>query len=296
MFMWGRYTLIGVLISACVLGVYFLATSREGSDGDEVAIVNGASISYDDIAVDPRLSEFALPSGVSEAETEIETRAREMRLLRGRVRKIIFDEKVAELNLAASDEEVDFRVEEIFRKTEMTKDEANTMCEEIKLVHEALVEWHNDRERADRIYEEKLAGSSISEDQWKLFQICCDTPEKLRTMVVPKTIEDMKKNSRESAAKDVLYSKLMNVITADVSVTSSEIEQAYAAEYASSPESPPLDEVRSVLEGTLLAKKKDDAMRLWWAEQYKKADIEVKDPRFGDFAKLLMSGGIPQRE
>jgi hypothetical protein len=230
-------------------------------------------------------------AGVDEQQLIEEIHRQETRRLIGSIRELIFREKVVELGLVASEEEVDWQVEEIFDKVGMTGEKAKDVCERARLVYEGLMAWQANRSLAGAIYEEKLAGSGISREEWKLFQLSYDSAEKLKGMVVPGGIEDMKRKSRESSRKDVLGRKVEQFITREVSVKSEEVEEAYRERYGSLAQKPGFQEVAEKLGSELLVKKKQEAVRLWWLQQYRQADIEIRDPRFQHVLGILRRGG-----
>ena len=94
--------------------------------------------------------------------------------------EVIFKQKIAELGLTTSEEEVDSRVDEIFEKAGMTDEKAKAICESSRAVYEALMAWQKEPSRGDAIYNEKLADSPINKVQWTVYQACFDTPEKLK--------------------------------------------------------------------------------------------------------------------
>jgi len=85
----------------------------------------------------------------------------------------------------------------------------------------------------------------------------------------------------------VLAKKLMDVVTKDVSVGPEEVEAAYIKKYGHLSKKPTLEEVRDELAVELLRQKKDEAMKLWWRERYKEAQIEIKDERFAGVTAIL---------
>lgn len=278
-----------VLILLCmlvILGGYLLHIQENGPN-DLVAIVHGAKILYKDVKVDPKTVQLSHAEQISASQLKSEVHKQEMRRLAGKIHKVIFEQKIDELRITVSEKEVDSRVDEIFRQTNMTSEKAAAVCENARALHEALAAWQKDPSHGDVIYNEKLAGSLISKEQWKAFQVAYDTPEKLKSLVVPKNIDDMKKNSRESSRMDVLNKKLEDVITKNVSVKAEEIEAAYQKKYGNLPERPPLEEVMEKLNVQLLSKKKQEAKKVWWQEHYRQAKIEIKDQRFKDVLNIL---------
>lgn len=132
-----------------------------------------------------------------------------------------------------------------------------------------------------------MSDSLISKEQWNEYKAYFNTPEKLRLLLVPSDINDMKENSRESSKKDILYEKLTDIITMGVSVSNEEIEELYRDKYEHMSEKPPLESVSDELYRELLNSKKNEAKKKWWREQYKELDVEIKDRRFEKVAEYL---------
>lgn len=173
----------------------------------------------------------------------------QMRRLAAKIQECIFRQKVSEYGINAAEEEVWSRVDEIFSKAGVE------IAESLRIIYAALLEWHKDPNKTDGIYEEMLK-SVITKDQWRLCQACFDTPEKLRRFTIPNNVEDMRKDSYESAKKDILYQKLNDIITADVRVSEQEIESAYQEKYGHWDKKPTLEEVRDRLYNQLMNRKR----------------------------------------
>jgi len=282
------------LILLCVVGAQFLYGERQDPNYTEmqdpnsvVAIVNGTEIFYRDIRIDPNIVQLGYTGDMNTFQLDAEVKKHETRRLTSKIRDVIFAQKVAEFGLTASEEEVGSRVEEIFQKTGTTPEIAKKVSEKARAMYEALAAWHKDPSKANAIYNEKLAGLGVSREGWKLNQLCWDTPEKLRRFVVPDSIDDMKRTSRESSRRDVLYKKLNDIITKDVSVSIEEIEAEYQKEYCHVSPKPPFDDVKESIRSELLSKKKQEAKATWWREQYGKSNIETFDEQFRDILDML---------
>lgn len=279
------------LISLCIVGILtgYLFHAQEIETNELVAIVNGTEVFYKDIKVDPKIIQLTYAQELGARQLKKEIRKHEMRRLAGKIHEVIYRQKIDELGLIVSEEEVDYRVEEIFQQANMTSEKAAVICESARAFREALEAWQKNPSMEDVIYNEKLVGSGVTKEQWKLYQICFDTPEKLKLFAAPNNIEDMKRNSRRSSRKDMFYKKLNDIITKNVSVRNEEIEEIYEKKYAHIAEKPPLDELlKETLRLELLIRKKHEAEKLWWQEQYRQAMIEIKNPRFKDVLNILL--------
>ncbi|MBA7679097.1 hypothetical protein ES703_87380 [subsurface metagenome] len=280
--------LLGILV---MLVSYSLLTQEIIPDDLLVAIVNGVEVVYGDIKADRKIIQLTCTQGLSKRQFNNEVRKHEMRRLSGKIHEVIFTHAIDEMGLTVSEEEIDFQVDELFRKGNLTDEQVAFVCTEARALHEALEAWHRNPGNEDAIYNEKLASLNVTRDQWKLHQACWDTPEKLKRFVVPSDIEDMKRNSRGSSRRDVFYKKLGDIITSDISVTDDEVKQAYQNKYSHLSEKLPLYKVEYELRSELLAEKKQEARKLWNQEQYRKANIEIKDTRFDDVLNILR--GLP---
>lgn len=121
----------------------------------------------------------------------------EIRRLAGKIQEVIFKQQISEDGVNATEKEVWSRVDEIFSKAGVTDKKAKEIAESSRIIYAALLEWHKDPNKADDIYE-KMLKSVITKDQWRLYQACFDTPEKLRRFAMPDNIEDKKEQLRIS--------------------------------------------------------------------------------------------------
>jgi len=277
-----------LFVLLCMVGTQSLLAETEDPNSI-VATVNDVNILYKDIRADLKVVRMLHAGDINTLQLESEVRKQETRRLAGKIRELIFKQKITELGLTASEKEVDSRVEEIFRKTGMTNEKAKAICESGQAVYEALVAWQKNPSNGDAIYNEKLSDSLISKEQWKLWQACYDTPEKLKQLFVPKDIEDMKKNSRKASRIDVLYQKLESVITKNISVGAKEVEEEYKKRYGHISPKPGLEETRqmTMIEKELLTHKKEKAITIWWKEQYNSSKILILDKHFDGVLDLL---------
>jgi len=299
---YSRYVILFLsLLLVCLIGLtgrYFINFKdhepKEINDSNNIiAVLNGEKLTYQDIQFDQSIKGLPYLQGQNTKELDDEIHKQEIRRLAVKIRDSIFMKNINEFGITATQKEIHSRVEQNFATANIDKEKAEEICKNIRVVYEALLEWQKDTSRADAIYNEKLS-SFISRDQWDLYKACYDTPEKIKKMVVPKNIEDMKKNSMESSKKDVLYQKLYDIITKDISVTDKEIKDAYVSKYSHLPEKPPIEEVIDELRSELLNKKKQKTEALWWQDQYRQAKIEIYDSKFKNVWNILQNKERPE--
>ncbi len=202
-----------LLVIVCIMTSFsgHLTHADAGGPNDVVAVVNGETISYHDIETDPKMLSTLYASELNTDQLAKEKQRNEMRRLLGKIQMMIREQQIIELGLTATEREVRSKVDETFEKAGFTDDKAKMFCEQISAVYDALLEWYENPSKSDAIYNEKLSGRHITRQQWKLFQLCYDTPEKLKHLNIPKNIDDMKMNSQESIRRDILHQKLDNI-------------------------------------------------------------------------------------
>ena len=200
------------------------------------------------------------------------------------IRQAIIDQNIKKYNITVNEQEVNAKIDEMFAKID--PNELREIIQKNFATYEALKEWQKDPSKSDIIYNEKLESLGFSRDQWELLTITYDTPQALQNMQVPKNIEDMKKNSCESAKNDLLLQKLMDTVT-NMTVTEDEIKEAYNLKYGDWNHDAPFEEVKEIIREQLKKENETAAMTIWLNEQYKKAKIEIKDPKFDEVLEIL---------
>jgi len=285
-----RYKQTFLIIAIFLFGVVniYAETSKVDvqADSNVVAVVNGKTILYKEIKADQQIIQLGYAEELVPARMQLIVEEVETKRLAAKIQKIVFEKKIFELDITASEKEVNTRVEEMFRKVELDPNQANEMIEIMRITVDALEEWQENPSSADAIYNQKLA-SIISKEQWKTHQVCYNTPQKLKKMrrLIPTNIEDMKKNSRASTRNDLLYEKLRNLITRDILVSDIEISNAYKTKYSSLTEKPNLEHVRESLREEILFKKRQEKENVWWQNEYKKININIIDERLKEASK-----------
>ncbi len=63
--------------------------------------------------------------------------------------------------------------------------------------------------------------------------------------------------------------------------------QTYSKNYSDVSDKPPLEQVKKKIHAQLLTQKKELARKLWWQEQYRHTNIQIKNPRFKDVLNML---------
>ena len=274
---------------------------NSGSDGipelpgkTPVATVNGTVIPFDAIKVDPNELTLFQPA-MKEDILMRRVKERELQKLAARIHIIVADQKLRDMGITASDEEVRARVDASFRTVGWTSD-ANIapMRKQWDALRTALAKVIADPNAADDLYREYLQPVGVSKDQWRALRFSYGTPEKFKKLKFPANLEEMKANSIQSAKGDVLHEKLDERITANVKVSDEDVRSAYQKEYGGSSNAPPFDEVKDRIRAKLLQAKQNEEKARWWREQYKSADIEIKDPAFRGVMDLLL--GYPSSD
>jgi hypothetical protein len=262
----------------CIMSVLHVYAA---SDISVIAVVNGENIFYQDIKVDPKNIQQGSLKILDPARLEEAVYEAEKGRLAAEILEKIKMQKIIELGLTVSEEEVDFELERKFKIGGIDEKKADEMNKMYQALANALESWQKDPLKGDAIYEEQLA-TYMNKAQWNAFQVSYDTAEKIIKMrsLIPTDLNDMKRQSKESSQKDVLLQKLQDVITSNVSVSDEEIETYYQQKYGHLSEKPRFNDVGAILHQELQFMKKQDVEAAWWKKQYEKSVIEIKDPRF----------------
>jgi hypothetical protein len=256
-----------------------------------VATVNSVNVIYKDVKVEPEMIRQLSTINTNHIELEKATLAFEKERLASKIHDLIFEQIITDWGLSVSESEIDGRVEQLFERANMTTEKANIICQTGQALFDALTAWQQNPSKEDSIFNTMLANTSISREQWNMFQAFYNTPEKLKTFVVPNNINEMKQTSRESSKKDLLCEKLENIITQDVTATINEIETSYEQQYGNAFPKPSFEDAKEVIKCDLLAKKKQEAIISWWQKQYNDADIQTESRFIG--VKNILYQSIP---
>lgn len=271
-------TFVVVVSFFCIINVLH---GHAESDISVIAIVNGEKILYRDVKVDPKIVQLTSSKVLDPVSLEEATYEAEKDRLAAKILEIIKMQKIIEFGLTVTAEEADHELERKFKIGGIDEKKADEMSKMYQALATALEAWQKDPLKGDAIYEEKIA-PYMNKAQWNAFQVSYDTAGKIAEMrsLIPTNLNDMKRQSRESSQRDVLFRKLQDIITSNISVSNEEIETYYHQKYHRLSERPSLNEVRDILHQELLFMKKQEIEIVWWKKQYGEVVIEIKNERF----------------
>lgn len=274
-----------------VVSLALVAEGVEVRDPNHVvAIVGQTKILFGEIAESPGLEEglYAVYLGKDPNKPDLEqaTHTQRLRRLARRIRQIVINHKIQQLGIAVSDKEVDKKVGEVFQG--LRTGQVQAMIGAAQAIRDALAAWQKDPGSSDAIYQRLLA-NIMSKEQWRTWQVCYSTPEKLEQLSrnVPRDVNDVMRQTRESVRRDLLYQRLVDAITKDVHITDTEVRQTYKARYGGSPDAPTFEAVAEGLRSSLVAEKKAKALEDWLRLQYKRAGIRILDTDFRAVMEIL---------
>jgi hypothetical protein len=242
-------SIIRILFSLIVIWIFLWNVHGSAiEDTCVVAVVAGREILYKEIKADPEIVQLSYDKPLQLNELEKAIYDYENQRLAMRIKLLIEEDMIRKLGIAVTDEEVDRELKRRFEQAEISQRTVDEIRKKSIALAKALEEWQQNPEKSDVIYQERLASKSITSQQWKVFQLSYNTPEKLAEMrgLIPSTVADMIANSRSSCRQDLLFEKLNVRIASAVSVEE------------------------------------------WWQEQYRQAKIEIKDERFKDVLEMLI--------
>ncbi|MBP8605638.1 MAG: hypothetical protein KBI46_07350 [Phycisphaerae bacterium] len=246
----------------CIVNILLFCMSSLASRLDPnsvIAFVKERKITYNEIKLDIKYASTL---------TLEQIKKQEQRRLWRKIDDIIFQEAVHDYHIRATESEIDMQVDETFEKANLSDEQIHKICRISNAIHDALIALYQKPSAAQEIYQEKLS-SLISEDDWKTWQTLIDSPEKLKRLVICNDINDLKRNSRESAKNDVLRAKLNKIITKDVNVSEEEIVRAYRKRYKEAKVPPEYTAVHNEIYLELLENKRQDVISDWKKSQYK---------------------------
>jgi hypothetical protein len=268
-----KKTLLGLaLIVSCLCG------AQDISDRETVLSVQGNEIRYEDIKIDPySKSNIASTFGISaaaNASIKLEdpiimerlqgmAHKREIGVVISKIREIIHQDKLKTFNVKVTENEVEERAASLKK---LSGPQLKQYCVVNELILKALTAMREEKINAETAYNTFLS-KVINKNEWENAQLNYDTIAKQNELR-----EAIK--SPEIDYKNVVRCRIMEEKFEDA------IDKDIAEHYPN---------LRNHIEEThtALADKNDALRDLWWREQYKKANIEIKNEKYRPVLSLL---------
>ena len=261
-----------------------VAITKDKTDSSVIAIVNGEEILYKDIKLDNISLQLFDTKGLTPLESQNIIKKNEKERLVGKIWEIIKNSAIKNLALTVTNNEIESEVNKRFEAAGIDEKKASEISLRYSKLIKALEDWQKNPSNADSIYQNILSNTSITKEEWRVFQSVYNTPEKLLEMqaLIPEDLNDMKQNTRKSVEKDLLFNKMRDIICADVSVSDTEVETYYQKKYLDIPEKPNFNKVKEILRQELMNEKKKEAESKWWQKQYNNSKISIIDDDYKD--------------
>ena len=214
----------------------------------------------------------------------------EMDRLAAMIREKIRLQKIREAGLTVSEREVDRALDKMFEAGKIDEKVASKLNKELTALADALEAWQKDPSKGDVIYEEMLSSTGTIKKTWEIDKINYGTLEKLAKFraMIPHSVSDMKRMSRDSKKRDLMFEKLRMIVAPDVTVTDEEMKEEYEHRYARVSKKPDFRKIKKGLRQELISQKRDVALFAYLQEQIMKAKIEIKNEKFKDVLDILI--------
>ena len=261
---------LALITASLLLGNNTVAEDKSKTTSTVVATVDGAPVYQDEIEI------RFLKEEASATEMEINR-------LEARIRQIIEESVIKELNIQATTAEIKAEVDSKFEQAGIDQAQADKIAEMYKVLVVALKKWHDNKSQSTEIYEEHL-NKFMTQAQWQLWQESCPSAKELMPLKkqMPQSLDDMKRTSFQSSKRDVLYAKLVDHVTKNIRVQDNEVRAAYAERYQGVADKPSFPTVEEQLKAEVLARKRQLAMAEWWESRFRQANIHIVDKRTRD--------------
>ncbi len=265
---------------AFILQIAMANAPEEGLSTNQVAVVEGRAVMYEQVKVDSQLlaSHFERVHGRrprTQADTESierERLARETRKLQKMIRVTIRQLETEKHGITVTKAEVERTWEKYLRDHHV--DKSTVMAEGREALSDLLRSYEDvvDRgEDPDRVYDRRLAGV-MSRAEWEMRLEHEATPERRSQLQRILEIPDDTLLKPDTGFRDMIVADKMNQeIDEDLMLQDPEF-----AEYISLRKTDPKnDKVQSKGPNYRTAKRFE-----WWQGCYRKANVEIRDPRF----------------
>ncbi len=262
-----RYAVYSCLVIVCC--TVYGAVGDRVDPNTVIAYVEDKPVFYGDIRID----EVA-----SKVYSREEIDSLEFRRLLTFMQNLAVDRKIEEYAIQVDDEEVDAEIERRFKH--LTVEQSDSIIQSGRMLYQALIKWQENPENEKEIYESLLATTRISRTDWANYRQFFDTPEKLKKLAIPKSLGDMKANTKPSAVKDLQYRKLMNTVVGEVVVEPNQVHTEFITNYKKQYPDLEVEDVYEEIETKLLQRKIEREFNKWYLEQLKKMQINILDKHF----------------
>lgn len=263
-----------------------------------VVVVNGREIKYREI--DRReytlsiyeMKNERLPKGYKLNEAILKN---EKEALVGIIHDIVKKQKLVELGIKVSEEEIDKEIQNILSK--ISPEEIQKANRKMLALTKALEEALENPNKEKEIYGKSLS-TLMSYEEWKTYRTQINNMAKLDLLKkeFPITIEKEKQKIHRQDMKSLLLDrKLGQYITKNVSVTDEELKKFIQEEkHIKIKNEDQYKKLKDVFRGELSERKKREKLSEWWQSVYEEAHIEIKDPRFENVIYSFKKGVKPE--
>ncbi|RKY35751.1 MAG: hypothetical protein DRP78_05225, partial [Candidatus Omnitrophota bacterium] len=221
-----------------------IVIAQDIPDNTLIATVNGNEITYKEIVPCKEHIEYMKfnykkihNQAITEEELKKYLEDTEKHSLANKIRNIVKNQAIKTLGIIVTQEEIENKIEDMIKLIENAGISEKQAFKEVQeksfLMIKALKIWQKNQDKSTDIYKRLLFPRNISLDEWQIWRINYSTPEKLQELqkFIPKTIEDMRKNSYKSAKKDLLWEKTRNFFGKNIVATDKEINEYHKKKY-----------------------------------------------------------------
>ena len=273
--------------SLCAAFLSCVCVAFARSEESVVVMVDGHVIRSSDIAVSSDfVAENVQPDADAASQAAVEHQKQK---LQNQIRKIVFDEAVDRYGIVVTEDEVTARINESFAVMGITENTAIQIRNKGLRIADCMRRVVINRADPGVIYSTDIE-ERITPSEWDAYLSNYDTAAKIDAFIMslPRSVADMKANSRASARSDLEAERLEQRICSDIAVTDADVS-TYCQQRLQKTRDEISPELREKIKIRMLLDRKADAMRMWWKKEIAEADIEVLDSRFEGIKYAIMN-------
>ncbi len=297
----GRGALLALIVATCV-GAILLpntsggasAASKEVGERHIVARVYGKPIYQDEMKTDEQSIRLSLGDQARPEDIAERAQRKEISNLARLIRRAIKDKCLEPYLASISEEAVRAEVDTKFMMGGIDEAKAEQIAKKSERILAALEADLEGKVAPDKIYEEKLAGTSVTREEWRLFRIGHGgSPDRISEFrrLIPRSLADMKANSMKSSRRDLAFTRLREEVCKGVRELSGEAKGAGDEEHDTKGDTAPTHrELTDRYKARLLRQRRLSGlavMRAWWRQRYQDAKIVIEDDNYRGALDLL---------
>jgi len=215
--------------------------------------------------IDIKIGNKILPIELTSTENSVEK-------IVGEIYKNLLEMEIANNDISLKDKDIDELLDVYFEISGVTHESANNLSQKLELIIESLGDVYLKNENKEQVYDKKLK-TAMSNKEWESWCQKYNSPEKINKLKadVPKSVNDMKKNTRKYLTNAVQQWLLIEKFRKLFTPEKQDLEKYYKEHYSN--ENVSYDKIKEDIRNKIICQK----IQEWWNNEIKNAGITVPE-------------------